>query len=110
MKDQRFYRRREKKVMKDLGLQPQPLSGAGWMAKEDGQNEIYLAQLKSTQAASYSIKVADIQELVKNSLMTGKIPVFVIDFLEYDLKLLCFRESDIIKLSQGENNQDLLSE
>ena len=44
----KFYFRNEKEVLKSLGLTPTPQSGAGWVAKEDGENEIILAQLKST--------------------------------------------------------------
>ena len=35
----KFYRKNEAEVMQQLGLKPTKNSGAGWIEKEDGQNE-----------------------------------------------------------------------
>jgi hypothetical protein len=50
--------------------------------KEDGQNEFIIAQLKSTDAASMSIKLHDIHTLEYNAVISHKIPIFVIEFLQ----------------------------
>ena len=35
----KFYRKNEEEVMRRLGFKPTKNSGAGWIEKEDGQNE-----------------------------------------------------------------------
>ena len=76
----KFYRKNEADVMSALGLKPTKNSGAGWVEKEDGQNDHLIAQLKSTDAASISIKHRDIEILEANALVAHKVPVFVIQF------------------------------
>lgn len=77
----KFYRRNEEEVMRELGLNPTVNSGAGWVEKEDGQNDHLIAQLKSTDAASISIRLRDIEVLEANAQISHKVPVFVIQFL-----------------------------
>ena len=77
----RFYRRNEEEVMEALGLLPTKNSGAGWVEKEDGQNDHLIAQLKSTDASSINVKLRDIEILEANALVAHKIPMFVIQFL-----------------------------
>ena len=77
----RFYRRNEEEVMEALGLQPTKNSGAGWVEKEDGQNDHLIAQLKSTDANSIKVNLRDIEVLEANALVAHKVPVFVIQFL-----------------------------
>jgi hypothetical protein len=74
------WRKHEKETMLELGLTPTPLSGAGYIFKEDGENERVIAQLKSTEAKSISIKKIDIDDLVKHGRISRKIPVFVVCF------------------------------
>lgn len=78
----KFYFKNEKEVMKSLGLEPTKGSGSGWIEKEDGQNEYIIAQLKSTDAMSTSIKLKDITTLEYNASVTRKIPLFIIEFLQ----------------------------
>lgn len=78
----KFYRENEEEVMKRLGLKPTKNSGAGWIEKEDGYNEFLLSQLKSTDAGSISVKLKDIHILEYNAVVSHKIPVFVIQFLQ----------------------------
>lgn len=94
------YRKREKTLMKEIGANPQPFSGANWLKKEDGENESILVQLKSTQANSISLKMIDLQQLFDHAQGVGKIPVFMLDFVEYDTQLICLRVKDINKLEQ----------
>ena len=77
----RFYRKNEAEVMEALGLQPTKNSGAGWVEKEDGQNDYLIAQLKSTDANSIKVNLRDIDVLEANAMVAHKVPVFVIQFL-----------------------------
>lgn len=77
----KFYRKNEAEVMLALGLQPTKNSGAGWIEKEDGQNEFLICQLKSTDKQSISVKQSDIRILEKNAGVSHKIPIFAIQFL-----------------------------
>ena len=56
----KFYRKNEEEVMRSLGLTPTKNSGAGWIEKEDGQNEHVICQLKSTDAQSIRVIQKDI--------------------------------------------------
>ena len=77
----RFYRRNEAEVMQRLGLRPTKNSGAGWIAKEDGESEDILCQLKSTDHQSISVKQVDLRQLENHAAVSHKIPVFAIQFL-----------------------------
>ena len=81
--------------MSALGLKPTKNSGAGWVEKEDGQNDHLIAQLKSTDAASISIKHRDIEILEANALVAHKVPVFVIQFLESNDIFIMARPNDM---------------
>lgn len=77
----KFYRKNEREVMKSLGLEPTYNSGSGWIEKEDGQNDYVICQLKSTDAQSIKVNQKDLRILEKNSVISHKIPVFAIQFL-----------------------------
>lgn len=77
----RFYRKNEAEVMKRLGFRPTKNSGAGWIDKEDGQNDQCICQLKSTDAMSISIKQNDLHVLENNASISHKLPVFAFQFL-----------------------------
>lgn len=94
----KFYRKNEAEVMRVLGLVPTKNSGAGWIEKEDGQNENVICQLKSTDAQSIRIVQKDIHTLVHNAEVTHKIPVFAIQFLN---------TGEVWILSKPENLQDI---
>lgn len=70
----------EKEVMELLGLKQVPGSGSSWVAKEDGENENVLCQLKSTDASSIRVQLQDIHELQIHALTSHKLPVFAIQF------------------------------
>lgn len=76
------YRRNERDVMELLGLRPTKNSGSGWVEKEDGESENVLCQLKSTDAKSIKVVKQDLDTLQYNALVSHKIPVFAIQFLE----------------------------
>lgn len=89
----KFYFKNEKALMKELGLNSVPGSGNG-IIKEDGQNEYIIAQLKSTDAASISIKQTDVNVLFYNAIITHKIPIFINQFLDGQT-LISMRLEDI---------------
>lgn len=91
----KFYRKNEADVMSALGFKPTVNSGAGWIEKEDGQNDFLIAQLKSTDAASISIKQKDIQILEHNAVITHKVPCFVIQFLNDNSVFVMARPEDL---------------
>lgn len=94
----KFYRKNEKEVMEQLGFTPVPGSGSGWISKEDGENEYALCQLKSTDANSIKINKLDIDKLEYHSMVSHKIPVFAIQFLQTE---------DIYLLIKPENLQEV---
>lgn len=77
----KWYFKNEKAVMSKLGFKPQPGSGNNWLAKEDGENEFFLAQLKTTDADSYRINRLDLDKVEYHALVNHKIPVFINQFL-----------------------------
>lgn len=78
----KFYSRNEKETLSKLGLKPAPMSGAGWVVKEDGENETTMVQLKSTDSSSYRIDMLDIKKLEYHAEVSNKIPVFLVQFLK----------------------------
>lgn len=90
---------REKVVIREFGLKPVPLSGADWTAKEDGESEHVLAQLKSTEGKAISVKKQDIDDLVKHSRQAHKLPVMILDFVGKE-PLVMVRAGDIKKLAK----------
>lgn len=81
MRSSKFWFKNEKEVMKRLGFEPVKGSGSGWIDKEDGESEVALAQLKSTEAESYKLNYLDIEKLEYHASVSHKLPVFVIQFL-----------------------------
>lgn len=80
----RFYRKNEAEVMHRLGINPTINSGAGWIQKEDGESELFMCQLKSTDNKSISVKQEDINVLEYHACISHKIPVFALQFLTTD--------------------------
>lgn len=92
----RFYRRNEERVMKELGFKPTINSGAGWIQKEDGENDVALCQLKSTDNQSISIKKVDLRVLEDHAATSHKMPVFAIQFLDTG-EVWCMIKPDNLK-------------
>lgn len=109
----KFYRKNEREVMKNLGFEPTPNSGSGWIVKEDGQNEDAICQLKSTDAKSIRIDQKDIEILEYNALVSHKIPVFAIQFLNTNEVFLLIRPEhlqDVVRVIKGEKPRDTQSD
>lgn len=77
----KWYRKNEEQVMEKLGLVPTKNSGAGWIEKEDGQNDYLICQLKSTDMGSIGVKKKDLETLEYNAGVSHKIPVFALQFI-----------------------------
>ncbi len=99
MKKVKFWFKNEKEVMKQLGFRPVKGSGSGWIEKEDGESEVALAQLKSTEAESYRLNYLDIEKLEYHASVSHKLPVFIIEFLHRGTYLL-FNVNDLGDLHQ----------
>lgn len=87
--------------MRKLGLEPVPGSGSGWVNKEDGESNIYMAQLKSTDKNSFTIKREDIDKLEYHSMVAHKVPIFVNEFLEDKELYITINLKDIHILPNG---------
>lgn len=84
----KWYRKNEKEVMENLGLRATPGSGCGWIAKEDGENDSIICQLKSTDNNSIKINKIDLDKLESNAIVEHKIPIFAIQFINKELYVL----------------------
>ena len=91
----KFYRKNEAEVMKRLGFKPTKNSGAGWIEKEDGQNEQCICQLKSTDKQSISIIQIDIHILEQIADVAHKLPVFALQFLNTGEVWVMIRPEDL---------------
>ena len=78
----KFYSRNEKETLSRLGLKPSPMSGAGWVIKEDGENDIVMVQLKSTDSSSYRLDLLDLTKLEYHADISRKVPIFLIQYLK----------------------------
>ena len=96
----KFYRKNEEEVMKSLGLKPTKNSGSGWIEKEDGQNDFVICQLKSTDAQSIKVNQKDIRILEKNALVSHKLPLFAIQFLNTGEVWLMAKPDDFVSISE----------
>ena len=96
----KFYRKNEEEVMKALGLKPTKNSGAGWIEKEDGQNDFVICQLKSTDAQSIRVHQKDIQTLEYNANVSHKLPMFAIQFLNTGEVWLMAKPEDFTEIAK----------
>lgn len=96
----KFYRKNEEEVMRSIGLKPTKNSGAGWVEKEDGQNDFVICQLKSTDAKSISVKLQDIHTLEYNASVCHKLPLFAIQFLSTGEVWLMAKPTDFVEVSK----------
>lgn len=78
----KFYSKNEKETLSRLGLKPSPMSGAGWVIKEDGENDIVMVQLKSTDSSSYRLDLLDLTKLEYHADISRKVPIFLIQYLK----------------------------
>ena len=86
--------------MRKLGLEPVIGSGAGWVNKEDGESEFILAQLKSTDKNSFTIKREDLDKLEYHAMVAHKLPIFVNEFLSDGSIYLTINISNLSELME----------
>ncbi len=96
----KFYRKNEAEVMKDLGFEPTPNSGSGWIVKEDGVSDECICQLKSTDAKSIKVMLQDLHTLEYNAGVEHKLPVFAIQFLSTNETFLLIKPEDLMDVSK----------
>lgn len=72
---QRLASKHEAEVAQAFCGQATPMSGAGWVSKHDVHTDTELIECKATEAASYSLKLALLEELEKQGFLAGKRPV-----------------------------------
>lgn len=96
----KFWYKNERETMERLGMHQVPGSGNGWVAKEDGENDNVLCQLKSTDSMSYRVGLRDVNALLHNAAVTHKIPVFAVQFLQTDDLFLLVRPIDVPELAE----------
>lgn len=90
----------EQGIAKQLGLTATPRSGAGWISKEDMESDKILAQLKSTEGKSISVKRQDVDDLVINARIARKLPVFVLSFVGEDQPWLMVKANQLTKVAK----------
>lgn len=96
----KWYRNNEKDIIELLGLKPTPNSGSGWIVKEDGESEDVICQLKSTDAQSIKINKIDLDKLNYNALVSHKLPVFVIQFIQSNEMYLVLKPEQLKEIVQ----------
>ena len=94
----RYWFKNEKDLMKSLGMKGTPGSGNG-VVKEDGQNEHVVAQLKTTEGSSITIKLNDVNTLLRNATIMHKLPIFINQFLMGPV-LISVRLEDLIEVAK----------
>lgn len=91
----------EREVMERLGLSQVPGSGSTWVAREDGESDEILCQLKSTDAQSITIKLQDVHALEVHASQSHKLPVFAIHFTATDDTYVLLRPSSVREVAQA---------
>ena len=102
----KYWRQREKELMTQLGLKPVPLSGAGWVEKEDGESETILAQLKSTEGQSITVNKQDVLDLFYHSRVAHKLPLFILDF-GGDFQLFLIRPDELKQIAEARDEDSI---
>lgn len=95
-----FYRKNEARIMKQLGLNPTKNSGAGWVEKGDGKNDYIIAELKSTEKKSISVKFEDLAKIEEHGLVANKIPIFCIQDLTNDEVFVMMKPENIVSVAK----------
>uniref|UniRef100_A0AAU8B163 Holliday junction resolvase n=1 Tax=Dulem virus 36 TaxID=3145754 RepID=A0AAU8B163_9CAUD len=105
----KFYRKNEVEVMERLGFKPTSNSGAGWIQKCDGESDIAICELKSTDKESYRIQQSILRTLEYHASVSHKIPVFALQFLNTDEVWIMLKPEDLNELKllpDGKENKD----
>ena len=55
------------------------MSGAGWSKKADVRTDTFLVEAKTTERASYSLKLSELREVRKQAILDDRVPLFMIE-------------------------------
>lgn len=97
----KFYSKNEKETLRKLGFEPSPMSGAGWIIKEDGENDLSIVQLKSTDNSSYTLNLLDMKKLEYHADVSNKLPIFIVQFLKANKMYAIVSIDNIIDLTNA---------
>jgi hypothetical protein len=87
------WKRQEKRLAQKTGGRRQPGSGSGWLHPNDVRTENMLWECKTTDAQSFTIKIADWEKLRSNALRSGRKPGMHITIGKR--RLVVFDEADV---------------
>lgn len=89
--DRQRQNKRSKKQEKDraaeIGGRPTAGSGSSWRSPGDVSTADVLEELKYTDAASFSLKVADIRAIERKATLQGKEPHLLVEFMQHGLRV-----------------------
>lgn len=77
---------------KQTGGKVQAGSGTSWRAPGDVKNAEFLEEMKFTDKDSFALKVETWKKIKRQAAVTGREPKMVIDFPQYDLRLIVTEE------------------
>lgn len=78
----------ERARAKQVGGRVQAGSGSSWRAPQDVISADYVEQIKYTDAASFILKIAELQGLLSDGYRAGKSPRMVVDFSAYGIRAI----------------------
>lgn len=81
-------RAQEREHAKRTGGRVQPGSGSSYRAKEDVKTPDHLDQLKYTDAASFTIRAAELSKLFRNAVADGREGRMIVRFEGRDLTVV----------------------
>lgn len=87
-KQNKRSRTQERKRADEVGGRPTAGSGSSWRSAGDVSTDDVLEEVKFTDKASYSLKVADLQAIRRKALNTGKEPSFLVEFSEHNMRVI----------------------
>ncbi len=94
------WRTIEMKVCKALGLKPTPLSGSNWKARQDGDSDKLIAQIKCTDGKQITVKQQDLIDLEHEGRITRKYPIFALYFTNEDDPWIMIRPYHLKKIER----------
>ena len=73
------WQRQESRLADLLGGECNAGSGNGWSRKNDVRSKRYQVEAKLTEAASFRLRLADLQSLASNADREGRTPVLAVE-------------------------------
>lgn len=98
---QKQSQKHEKRIAKAIGGSTTAASGAFWSRKGDVRNSDLLIEHKWTGKKSKTIQSSDLEKIVNEAIMDGRLPVFGIHLNGKDYVILL--ETDFLELWDKSN-------